>query len=97
MPRAACRARDRGLLGVTGGKTRSEYIFSALPQIADITRSADHAFWARAIPCAGVAQQRHKIIRNRVALAGDDFGDSYADIVLTGSGKISVAAGFVGS
>jgi len=36
MPRAACLARDRGPLGVTGGKTRCEYMFSELPQIADI-------------------------------------------------------------
>ena len=49
------------LLWVTGGKTPSEYMFSELPQVADIVRSAfDHlanplalqitAFWARAIP-----------------------------------------------
>ena len=30
--------------------------------------TADHAFWVRAIPCSTVAQQRHKIIRNGVAL-----------------------------
>jgi hypothetical protein len=48
-------------LRVTGGKTPSEYMFSELPQLADIVRSAfDHlenplvlritAFWVRAIP-----------------------------------------------
>src|SRR6516164_548557 len=31
-----------GPLRVTGGKTRSEYMFSALPQIADIARSEFH-------------------------------------------------------
>jgi hypothetical protein len=61
MPRAARPAHDRGPLGVTGGKTASEYMFSELPQLADIVRSAfDHlenrlvlritAFWVRAIP-----------------------------------------------
>ena len=50
-----------GLLWVTGGKTPSEYIFSELPQVADIAKSAFHrvasllvsqttAFWVRAIP-----------------------------------------------
>src|SRR6516225_11711322 len=33
---------DRGQLWVTGGKTPSEYIFSELPQVADIARSAFH-------------------------------------------------------
>ena len=43
-----------GPVWVTGGKTRSEYMFSALPRIADIARAsftiqstnrtADHAF-----------------------------------------------------
>jgi hypothetical protein len=33
----------------------------------------EHAFWIRvAIPCSAVAQQRHKIIRNGVALAGEE-------------------------
>ena len=66
-PSSAVRNSNmEGQLWVTGGKTRSEYMFSVLPQIADIarsefsqfsqptvlpiTRSADHAFWARAIP-----------------------------------------------
>ena len=46
---------------VTDGKTPSEYIFSELPQVADIARSVFHdlasalvsqitAFWVRAIP-----------------------------------------------
>ena len=58
-------------------------MFSELPQVADIVRSAfDHlanplvlritAFWVRAIPCSAVAQERHKIIHNRVALAGEE-------------------------
>jgi hypothetical protein len=48
-------------LWVNGGKTPSEYIFSELPQVADIAKSAFHhlasllvsqitAFWVRAIP-----------------------------------------------
>jgi hypothetical protein len=51
--------RRRGPFWVTSGKTPSEYMFSELPQVADIVRSAfDHlanplvlqitAFWARA-------------------------------------------------
>src|SRR6516165_2380669 len=83
---ALLRAESR--LGVTGGKTRSEYMFSALPQIADIARSVFHNSanqpncrsrvpWtmrsgSRAIPCSAAAQQRHKIIHNRVALAGEE-------------------------
>ena len=54
-------ARGRSRLWVTGGKAPSEYMFSELPQLADIVRSAfDHlenplvlritAFWVRAIP-----------------------------------------------
>ena len=46
---------------VTGGKTPREYIFSELPQVADIARSAFHdlasplvpqitEFWVQAIP-----------------------------------------------
>jgi len=46
---------------VKGGKTPGEYMFSALPQVADIVRSAFHhlanslvlqitAFWVQAIP-----------------------------------------------
>ena len=46
---------------VKGGKTPGEYIFSELPQVADIARSAFHdvasplvskitAFWVQAIP-----------------------------------------------
>ena len=46
---------------VTGGKTPSEYIFSELPQVADIAKSPFHhvasplvsqitAFWVQAIP-----------------------------------------------
>ena len=47
-------------LWVTGGKTPSEYIFSELPQVADIVRSAFHhlathwycgsLFWVQANP-----------------------------------------------
>src|SRR5215831_13148588 len=83
MPRAACRARDRGLLGVTGGKTLSEEMYSGLLLTAEVvrsafhyfvepTRTADHVFWVRAIPCSGAARQRHNIIRNRVALVGEE-------------------------
>ena len=66
----------------TGGKTRYEYMYSGLPLIADMAQSAfpfsepihigEHAFWVRAIPCSAVAQQRHKIIRNGVALVGEE-------------------------
>src|SRR6516162_5069319 len=55
LSEAPCR------LGVTGGKTRSEYIFSELPQVADIARTAFLSsasplvlqitpFWVRVIP-----------------------------------------------
>ena len=50
-----------------GRKTLSEYTYSGLPVITDI-----QAFCVRAIPCSAVAQQRHKIIRNGVALAGEE-------------------------
>jgi hypothetical protein len=63
---------------VTGGKTPSEYIFSELPQVADIVRSAFHhlathwycgsLFWVQAIP----AQECHEIIQNRLALLGEE-------------------------
>src|SRR6516162_5780993 len=81
-PNGSYHVRGFHTARVTDGKTRSEYMSSALAQIADIvrasftiqptnrtpiTRSADHAFWGRAIPCSAVAEQRHKIIRNRVA------------------------------
>src|SRR5437762_9042555 len=36
------------------------------------TAAASHAVFGRAIPCSAVAQQRHKIIRNRVALVGEE-------------------------
>src|SRR6266480_1677559 len=32
----------------------------------------EQAFWVRAIPCSNCGEQRHKIIRNRVALAGEE-------------------------
>ena len=44
-----------------------DYVWSGEP-----TRTVDHAFWVRAILCSAVAQQRHKIIRKRVALLGDE-------------------------
>src|SRR5215470_17878605 len=62
-------------VGVTGGKTPYEHMYSGLPLIADIARSAFHrihAVFGRAMPCSAVAQQRHKIIRNGVALAGEE-------------------------
>src|SRR5215831_9311729 len=34
--------------------------------------SSDHAVFGRAMPCSAVAQQRHKIIRNGVALVGEE-------------------------
>jgi hypothetical protein len=38
-----CCARNcGGPLGVTGGKTPGEYMYSALPQVDDIARSAFH-------------------------------------------------------
>ena len=54
-------ARFAAPLSLTGGKTRSEYIFSEFPQVADISGSAFHdlvsplvsqimAFWVQAIP-----------------------------------------------
>ena len=54
-------ARFAAPLSLTGGKTRSEYIFSEFPQVADIARSGFHhvasllvsqitAFWVQAIP-----------------------------------------------
>ena len=52
--------KDDRRLWVTGGKTPSEYIFSELPQVADIVRNAFHhlathwycgsLFWVQAIP-----------------------------------------------
>ena len=50
-----------GLLWVTGGKTRREYMFSGLAQVADIVRSAlqylanppQLRVLGRAIPCSG--------------------------------------------
>jgi hypothetical protein len=74
-------SRSEGQLWVTGGKAPSEDMYSALRQVANIARSAfhysvkcsaDHAFWFRAIPCSAVAPQRHKIIRNGVALVGEE-------------------------
>jgi hypothetical protein len=57
-------------------------MYSGLPLIADMARSAfpfsepiyigEHAFWVQAIPCSAVAQQRRKIIRNGVALVGEE-------------------------
>ena len=52
---------------VTGGKTPTEYIFSALPQVADIARCAFYrlvspfvlpitAFWVGAIPVSALTQ-----------------------------------------
>jgi hypothetical protein len=50
-------------------------MYSALPQVADIAGGArfiGSSVRVRAIPCSAVAQQRHKIIRNGVALAGEE-------------------------
>src|SRR6516162_6197639 len=57
-------------------------MFSGLPQVADIVRSAfqylanlpptcGSRVLGRAIPCSDPRQQRHKIIRKRVALRRD--------------------------
>ena len=66
---------------VTGGKTPNEDIFSALPQVSDIDRSAFDlwrrplvlqitAFWVRAIPAELWPNNFHKIVQNRLALLG---------------------------
>ena len=58
-------------------------MFYELPQVADIAKSAFTIQRARvycgsppsgvgAIPCSAVAQQRHKIIRNGVALVREE-------------------------
>jgi hypothetical protein len=58
-------------------------MFSGLPQIADIVRSAFHhlatplvlritAFWVRTIPGWALTQQCHEIIQNRLALVGEE-------------------------
>jgi hypothetical protein len=39
---------------------------------SEATCIAEDAFCVRAIPCSAVAQQRHKIIHNRVALGGEE-------------------------
>jgi len=68
-------------LWVTDGKTPSDDMFSELPQVADIVRSAfDHLsdptriteFWVRAIPGLALAQQCHEIIQNRLALVREE-------------------------
>src|SRR6516162_1602387 len=77
LSEAPCR------LGVTSGKTPSEYRFSELPQVADILRSPfGHlanplvlqitAFGARAIPGPPGTQGCHEIIQNRLALVGEE-------------------------
>jgi len=78
----AAQWAHESLLRVTGGKNRYEYMYPGLPLMADMARSAfpfsepiyigEHALRVRAIPCSAVAQQRQKIIRNGVALAGEE-------------------------
>jgi len=79
----AADAHHQCLEWVTGGKTPSEYIFSELPQVADIARSAFHdlasllvsqvtAFRVRAIPGGALTQQCHEIIQNRLALVREE-------------------------
>ena len=70
------------LVWVTGGKTPvrncfrmtsdSRTSFQWVFRFSETTRIAEDAFWVRAIPCSAGAQQRHKIIRNGVALAGEE-------------------------
>ena len=67
---------------VTGGKTRRELcspdclkertLSGAHSIFSEATRTADSRVLGRAIPCSAVAQQRHKIIRNRLALLRDE-------------------------
>jgi hypothetical protein len=58
-------------------------MFSELPQVADIVRSAFHylanplvlritTFWVRAIPDGTLAQQCREIMQNRLALVGEE-------------------------
>src|SRR6516165_2539505 len=74
---------DRGLEWVTNGKTPSEHIFSELPQVADIARTAFWpltrplvlqitAFWVQAIPGRTLTQQCHEIVQNRLALVREE-------------------------
>src|SRR6516165_9186604 len=78
-----CRQRRLGLPNwVTGGKTRRELcspdclkertLSGAHSIFSEATRTADSRVLGRAIPCSAVAQQRHKIIRNRLALLRDE-------------------------
>ena len=68
MPRAACLARDRGPLGVKGGKTHSEYMFSALSHIADIRKAAPfpphlaYAYWKRPFAERSDRQQKRVVV-----------------------------------
>src|SRR5215472_15013107 len=59
--------KGEGPARATGVKLSVSIRTPDLPAITDI-----QAFCVRAIPCSAVAQQRHKIIRNGVALAGEE-------------------------
>src|SRR5438045_2694041 len=57
------------------------YATPSAPQIAALhwntavrltIAAASHEVFGRAIPCSAVAQQRHKVIRNGVALVGEE-------------------------
>ena len=53
-------------LWVTSGKTQYEYMYSGLPLIADIARSAFHrihAVFGRAMPCSAVGFVRSHLFR----------------------------------
>src|SRR5262245_43777202 len=75
---------DRGgPVWVRNGKTPSEYIFSELPQVADIARSAFSllarplvlqitAFWVRATSRQHWPNNFHKIVQNRLALVREE-------------------------
>src|SRR6516162_1790114 len=68
---------------VTSGKTPSEYIFSELPQVTDIARSAfspcgkppriaDHCVLGPSNSRGALTQQCHEIIQNRLALVREE-------------------------
>jgi hypothetical protein len=71
------------LTPVTGGKTPSGDIFSALPQVPDIDRSAFHlwrrplvlqitAFGPERLPAELWPSNYHKMVQNRLALLGKE-------------------------
>src|SRR5262249_46604548 len=79
------RCRDRGCSRSAAraqracGRRRSRH-GAGYPDAVAVGR--ERAFWVRAIPCSAVAQQRHKIIRKRLALLGDES----VSVVTVGTG-----------